>query len=59
MIFFQDKLLDATPQDKQALKELIATRLDEGGGETLFEIGVEGTSSSTEGYINTDDMLGR
>ncbi|CDS10978.1 hypothetical protein LRAMOSA03242 [Lichtheimia ramosa] len=42
----KDKLLDATPQDKQALKELIATRLDEGGGETLFEIGVEDDGTS-------------
>ncbi|KAI8143821.1 hypothetical protein BJV82DRAFT_609552 [Fennellomyces sp. T-0311] len=37
----KEMLIHATLDDIQALQQLITTRLDEGRGETLFEIGVE------------------
>ncbi|KAI9495855.1 P-loop containing nucleoside triphosphate hydrolase protein [Zychaea mexicana] len=37
----KEKLIHATSDDIQALEHLMSTRLDEGRGETLFEIGVE------------------
>ena len=38
----KEKLIHTTPDDLVALEQLISTRLDEGRGETLFEIGIEG-----------------
>lgn len=40
----QEKLLEATETDIQDLKQSIAARIEEGRGETLFEIGLEGTA---------------
>jgi hypothetical protein len=56
---YQDVLVNPSAEDKIYLKDLLSSRIDQGRGETLFEIGIEGKKINNKKHYVSNVLVQR